>query len=115
MARLLFAVACASLISGCSFSSYAGVSLAPGGAPRHLASLAHKAMQGDRRARYALGSLYEGGQGVVRNLVCAARLYEAAGAGPEGLPEARNRLESIRPLLEQEADPERAARWCGSI
>lgn len=99
-------------MAGCSFSSYAGISFAPGAAPRHLQQLASRAQGGDPRAHYQLGLLYEGGQGFVRNLACSAKLYELAGGGPNGLPEARARLESIRPLVEQEQNQLPPGRWC---
>lgn len=100
------------LSSGCQYLTYAGINLGPGMAPPPIQRLAHKAEQGDRQARYQLGVLYEGGQGLVRNVVCAARLYEAAASGPEGLPEAKARLEEIREAVEREPDPQEAAKWC---
>ncbi|HEY0114261.1 MAG TPA: hypothetical protein VGB54_00935 [Allosphingosinicella sp.] len=100
------------MLPACSFTGYAGINFGPGMAPRHLQQLAARAKDGDARAHYALGLLYEGGQGVVRNLPCSAKLYEIAASGPAGLPEARARLEALRPLVEQDPERERALRWC---
>jgi len=76
-------VACA-LIGGCAARDYAGISLLPGAAPADLQALAMRARAGDNQAQLELGERYERGDGVVRNLARAGKLYFAAALDSAG-------------------------------
>jgi TPR repeat protein len=69
-------LAVALMLAGCAApSSYMGISLRPGAAEPALQSLAARAATGDKRAQLELGVRYEEGQGIPRDLHCAAALY----------------------------------------
>lgn len=79
-AVLLTALSC--LAIGCSPAiRYVGVDLRPGRAPAELQALAYRAQGGDKRAQLALGTMFEEGRSVRRDLGRAARLYGNAAEG----------------------------------
>ncbi|MCK0530674.1 SEL1-like repeat protein [Sphingobium agri] len=61
-----------------------GISFAPGRAPLDLQGLAKRAQSGEKQAQLDLGVRFEEGQGVVRDLERAAKLYSAAGSSGGG-------------------------------
>jgi TPR repeat protein len=94
---------------GCGLpGEYAGIRYTSHVERRYVVNLAWDASRGNPRAEFELAALYEeGGRGLPRNLLCAARLYEAAATGAHTVPEAAGRLERLRSVLDT---TEQAAR-----
>ncbi|MFU8837160.1 MAG: tetratricopeptide repeat protein [Thiohalomonadaceae bacterium] len=72
-----------------------------------LATLRNQAELGDAQAQLALGTAYEQGQGVARDLEQALRWYQRA--AEQGLAEAQYQLAYL--LAEAEISPVAAAEW----
>lgn len=72
-------------VCGCTSQSYAGIDLRPGAAPSELQALAVQAHAGDKQAQFELGTRFENGEGVSRDMAKAKVLYRRAasdGGGP---------------------------------
>lgn len=76
----LAAAALAVATAACAATSYAGVSLVPGAADPELQALSRRAQHGDKFAQLELGTRFEEGRGVLKDIALARRLYAAAAA-----------------------------------
>jgi len=72
------------LVNGCTSSQYMGISLIPGKAPTELQNLATRARAGDKQAQTDLGTRFEEGRGMPRNIGRATRLYRQAARASGG-------------------------------
>jgi hypothetical protein len=72
-------------LSGCAAdSSYAGIPFAAGAADPTVQALARRAGAGDKHAQLELGIVFEKGQGILRDLDKAERLYALAATDSGG-------------------------------